>query len=87
MWSRVATMALCDFIRNEERRGRPFAGIFDLLSEIDYQFLINWSAVQRRCGVRIYHRVFKSIAGPDILPELGRILGMTLDRFKPGVRQ
>jgi hypothetical protein len=54
--------------------------VFDLLSEEAYQRVFDWNKVHGS-GACVYHRVFKTIAGPDMLPALAVILAQEFPRF------
>jgi hypothetical protein len=80
----VLTDSLREFIQSEAER--PVKRIYDLLSESTYQKLFNWVKVSSS-GIRVYHRIFKGIAGPDILSTLATLLAGRLQDFFPGPRE
>jgi hypothetical protein len=83
IWDGALTDALSEFVAN--RAGsRPIRHIFDLLSESTYQHMFNWGKI---AGVQVYHRVFKGLAGPDVLPKLAMILGKELPSFCSGSKR
>jgi hypothetical protein len=57
--------------------------VYDLLSEEAYQNLFAWGQLQ---GARVYHRVLRDKAGPDILKDLATIVATQLTRFYEGDR-
>lgn len=84
LWGNILTECLIDFIRSRANSVQGgFRHVYDLLSEAEYQERIDWERV-KSCGVRIYHRAFKELSGPDILVPLGRLLGKHLRRFTGG---
>jgi hypothetical protein len=81
IWGSVLTDALCEFIGGQAEQ--PISRIYELMSESTYQCLFNWKEVARR-EVQIYHRVFRGLAGPDILSKLATILAQRLSAFGTG---
>jgi hypothetical protein len=80
LWSATLTDALIEFLHIESR-SNPITTIYDLLSERLYQNLFVWNKIQ---GAGIYHRIFRGVAGPDILAPLGRIVASNIFDFAQG---
>jgi hypothetical protein len=79
IWDGVLTDVLYEFISNQAE-GRPVRHVYDLLSEAAYQELFGWEKIAR-AGVQVYHRIFKGLAGTNILSSLATILARKLPRF------
>jgi len=63
-----------------------FTRIYDFLSEESYQLAVDWERITD-CDMLVFHRMFKNSAGPDILPNVGAILGKHLNRVISGAAQ
>lgn len=85
IWGSTLTEGLREFIRSGSRT-TPFRRVYDLLSDSSYQQLFDWGKVASS-GARVFHRIFKEIAGPDVLPKLARVLSERLDHFSFGLEQ
>jgi hypothetical protein len=85
IWDGVMTDALSEFVASYAGNG-PIRHIFDLLSESAYQRLFNWGKIAAS-GVQLYHRVFKGLAGPDVLVKLAVTLAKEFPRFYGGARR
>ena len=79
IWDGVLTDVLYEFIRNQAER-TPIRHVYDLLSEATYQQRFGWEKIAR-AGVQVYHRIFKGLAGTNILSSLATILARQLPRF------
>jgi len=79
LWGHTLTRSVCEFVRT-----RGIRHVYDLLSEEAYQDLFELEKVQ---GAKIYHRIFRDNAGPDILPGLAAIVARQFSRFCEGPRQ
>jgi hypothetical protein len=79
IWKGALTESLCELVRSYRGRDGGVV-VYDLLSEMTYQKLFDWEKVAE-AGARVYHRVFRNFAGPDVLPKLATILARELPRF------
>jgi hypothetical protein len=79
LWGDVLTRSLCELVEKATIRH-----VYDLLSEEAYQKLLDLEKVQ---GAKIYHRIFRDNAGPDILQDLATIVAKEFPRFCEGPRQ
>jgi hypothetical protein len=79
IWGDTLTDALREFVGNQARH-KPIRHIYELLSESAYQRLFNWREIAPS-GVQVYHRIFKGLAGPDVLPKLATILAKQRSAF------
>jgi hypothetical protein len=79
-WDDIFTSYVCAFVKSQSTAGRPFRVVYDLLSEYNYQRLIDWQRVAST-GVKVYHRIFLGLAGPDILVKLAAVLATQIGRF------
>ena len=83
-WDTLLTSAVCDFLRNMNQSSRvPITRVYDLLSEESYQLVLDWNKIAS-CDVKVFHRIFKNSAGPDILSSLATILATQLHRLSQG---
>ena len=88
LWGPLLTECLIDFVSGGgENAGRgPIRYVYDLLSEGEYQATIEWERLASR-NVKVYHRAFRDIGGPDILVPLAQLLAKNLPRFVEGPGQ
>ena len=91
LWTPMLTGVPCEFIETEKAHGRPIDTVFDLLSEELYQNVFVWKQIVGK--VKVHHRIFRGLNGPDALPCAARILSAYLPKlhedspaFKRGVR-
>jgi hypothetical protein len=78
IWADTLTAALSEFLRQETHSQRPITTVYDLLSESAYQASFAWEKIQ---GAAVYHRVFKDVAGPDVLTRLAQVLAEGINGF------
>lgn len=88
IWKNTLTDALCAFLLQQNRQGGagPIRFVYDLLSEETYQTVFDWKRVASS-GVQVFHRVFMSCSGPDILPRIASIMTAQLQSFFQGPSQ
>jgi hypothetical protein len=75
IWGDALTRVLGDFLNHHSPRvGR----VYDLLSESIYQGVLDWRDLS---GMRVYHRIFCGVSGPDTLAPLATILARSVSEF------
>jgi len=82
IWFNCLSESLCAVVKSYKSSSEQIR-VFDLLSEESYQRRFDWNKVQGS-GATVYHRVFKSIAGPDILQPLAVMLAQEFRQFLTG---
>lgn len=75
------SQALIEYLRMMQSRSVPITTVYDLLSERLYQDLFAWDKIR---GVAVLHRIFRGVAGQDILDPLARTLATNISRFGSG---
>ncbi len=80
-WGEILSQALIEYLRMMQSRSVPITTVYDLLSERLYQDLFAWDKIR---GVAVLHRIFRGVAGQDILDPLARTLATNISRFGSG---
>jgi hypothetical protein len=79
-WRPTLTDALKGLL-TEAKRTSPITRLYDLLSEDLYQRSVGWQDIR---GVQVYHRMFKDVAGPDVLVGLAEVVATNISLFCDG---
>jgi len=82
------TTILCGFLKvrsNPEQLAR-ITILYDLLSESFYQGAFDWKDV-KRSKIKVYHRIFRGVSGPDILTALAIVATDNVSTFASRYRE
>jgi hypothetical protein len=88
IWGDTLTDTICAFVAQQNRQSGTgkIRYVYDLLSEETFQRVFDWKRIASSCGP-VYHRVFMSCSGPDVLPRIASIMTGHLANFCEGPTQ